>query len=348
MISKLLKKYFIPHEENDYKPHALQKAAVVGMMLLILISFSLVNLQSIFWISSEWLVSTVLPAVIIDETNQERSDAALPTLQHSEALDAAAQMKAEDMARGQYFSHTSPSGLSPWYWFERVDYAFIHAGENLAVHFTDSSDVVEAWMNSPSHRKNIMDSKFTEIGIGTAQGSYEGYDTVFVVQLFGTPSQSSVPVSQTVSTVDESEVSEIVSETVAGASADTQINVTDDDTVVYSSYMSTTSANALPVAQLSESVNAENVTPVSGEEVRPQSVNKTTTNYMALATQPQMILQMFYLVISLFVVTAIILSTVIEVRRQQPVQIMYGTGLVAVMALLLYLHMTIASGVVIA
>jgi hypothetical protein len=64
---------------------------------------------------------------------------------------------------------------------------YAHAGENLAIHFTDSTEVVEAWMKSPTHRENIVNGKYTEIGVGTAKGTYEGYDTVYVVQLFGAP-----------------------------------------------------------------------------------------------------------------------------------------------------------------
>jgi hypothetical protein len=84
-------------------------------------------------------------------------------------------------------AHFSPSGVSPWHWFDKSGYVFAHAGENLAIHFTDSSEVVEAWMLSPKHRENIVSGLYTEIGVGTAKGKFEGYDTVYVVQLFGTP-----------------------------------------------------------------------------------------------------------------------------------------------------------------
>jgi hypothetical protein len=108
-------------------------------------------------------------------------------LQRNTVLDAAAQQKAQHMAKNEYFSHFSPTGVSPWHWFDEAGYVYAHAGENLAIHFTDSSEVVEAWMDSPTHRENIVDGKYTEIGVGTAKGTYEGYDTVYVVQLFGAP-----------------------------------------------------------------------------------------------------------------------------------------------------------------
>jgi hypothetical protein len=102
-------------------------------------------------------------------------------------LEAAARAKAEDMAAKSYFAHTSPEGRTPWYWLDLVGYKYAYAGENLAVDFDDSTDVTNAWMNSPGHRANIMSERYTEIGIATARGSFEGHPTVFVVQFFGRP-----------------------------------------------------------------------------------------------------------------------------------------------------------------
>jgi uncharacterized protein YkwD len=157
---------------------------MAGMALL---TFVGANLHTVLWQSSEWLVSTVLPAVVIDLTNEERAEQAAPPLQRNATLDEAARLKAEHMAKHEYFSHHSPDGVTPWHWFKEAGYTYAHAGENLAIHFTDSTEVVDAWMDSPTHRENIVDPKYTEIGVGTARGEYEGYDTVYVVQLFGAP-----------------------------------------------------------------------------------------------------------------------------------------------------------------
>lgn len=191
-----LKDFLVPHEGNNFTPHSLEKWAVGVMLLMILFTFTVANLQSMWWVSSEWLVSTVLPAVVISETNQERQTSSLLPVTRSEVLDRAATLKAEHMASQGYFAHYSPTGISPWYWFGVADYNFIHAGENLAVHFNDSSQVVQAWMDSPTHRANILNGQYEEIGIGVAKGEYEGFDTVFVVQLFGTPLRAeAVPAS---------------------------------------------------------------------------------------------------------------------------------------------------------
>ncbi len=178
--------HMIPHEGNDYRPHLLQRGAMIMMLLLIMLSFLVANFQALLWQSSDWLVGAVLPAVVIDLTNTERADLNLPQLTRNVVLDQAAQLKAEDMARNSYFSHDSPTGVTPWHWFKEAGYTFAHAGENLAVYFTDSTEVVDAWMNSPTHRANIVGTNYREIGVGTAKGVYDGYETVFVVQMFGT------------------------------------------------------------------------------------------------------------------------------------------------------------------
>ena len=168
-------------------PDKIQKIAMSLMLVLVAISFTFTNLYALLWTSSEWLISTILPAVIVDLTNAERGVATLPALRHNPVLDAAATLKAEHMATNEYFAHFSPDNVSPWHWFREAGYQYVHAGENLAIHFSDSGEVVEAWMASPTHRENIMNGQFAEIGIGTARGSYQGFPTTYVVQLFGTP-----------------------------------------------------------------------------------------------------------------------------------------------------------------
>lgn len=196
IVSMRLRQLFLPTDTNDYTPHLLQRFALLGMTTLILLTFTMVNLQTLIWQASDWLVGAILPAVVVDLTNEERTAAALLPLTRSAALDEAARLKAEHMAEQGYFAHYSPAGVTPWHWFAEAGYTFVHAGENLAIHFSDSSQVVEAWMQSPTHRDNIVSAKYREIGVGTARGTYQGFDTIFVVQLFGTPAVPPVPVAQ--------------------------------------------------------------------------------------------------------------------------------------------------------
>ncbi len=186
------KKFKKERGESRYSLDLFQRMALGGMFVLTLLTFIGANFHAFLWQSSDWLVSTVLPSVVIELTNDERADLAEAPLRRSATLDAAAKLKAEHMARNEYFSHYAPDGTSPWFWFDKAGYVYAHAGENLAIHFSDSSEVVDAWMKSPTHRANIVGTQYTEIGVGTAKGEYEGYDTVYVVQLFGTPAKPTV------------------------------------------------------------------------------------------------------------------------------------------------------------
>lgn len=147
----------------------------------------------VFVIAPSGLFALILPGVVVDETNTRRVEEALPALAANPVLQVAAQRKAEDMASKGYFSHVAPDGTEPWAWFKEAGYAYTHAGENLAVNFMDSKDVVDAWMRSPSHRANIENARYTEIGIGVAEGSYQGRPAVFVVQFFGNPAPQVSP-----------------------------------------------------------------------------------------------------------------------------------------------------------
>ncbi len=188
-MKERLWRWFIPHQNNDFTPDLLQRTALFLMGGLAVLTFTMSNVYALLWQQSAWLTSAVLPAVVVDKTNIERKELALPPLVRNSVLDAAAQLKADDMAKNSYFAHYSPAGVSPWHWFNEAGYRYVHAGENLAVHFTDSKEVVEAWMDSPTHRANIVNQNYREIGVGTARGTYDGYETVFVVQLFGTPAR---------------------------------------------------------------------------------------------------------------------------------------------------------------
>jgi len=126
-------------------------------------------------------------AALVMLTNQDRVASGAKALKEDHLLSAAAQRKADDMAKQGYFSHTSPNGNKPWSWLISSNYYYTHAGENLAEGFSDSQSIEQAWMRSPSHRSNIVDKTYTRVGVGIAHGSYQGRQTTFVVQFFATP-----------------------------------------------------------------------------------------------------------------------------------------------------------------
>ena len=153
-----------------------------------LVIFEVVFLAQIFIVFDKTnFLASVLPGILTSLTNEKRTQNDAEPLKENALLVAAAKLKAEDMASKGYFAHTSPEGKTPWYWLSEVGYSYSMAGENLAVNFFESGDVAEAWMNSPTHRANIVKKDYTEIGIGVANGTYQGRDTVFVAQFFGKP-----------------------------------------------------------------------------------------------------------------------------------------------------------------
>lgn len=186
-MMRWLKNCFVAREAESREPHLLRSEVVAGMLILV-ISAHLFVLLSAFVISPRGsYIATLLPNVLVDLTNERRETERVGDLKYSEILARAAQLKAEDMAEKGYFSHNSPDGKNPWYWLKQVGYTYTYAGENLAVNFFDSEEVVNAWMNSPTHRANLLNDKFTEVGIATARGTYDGRDGIFVVQFFGRP-----------------------------------------------------------------------------------------------------------------------------------------------------------------
>lgn len=188
------KKHFIPHEGNDHSPHILRDSSVRSIVVLVIIleiaSFLIPVLSHLNLTGG---MAAVLPAVLAELTNEERQAQNLPTLAINPILNQAALMKAQDMAKLGYFAHTSPEGKTPWYWIEKVGYKYQYAGENLAINFNDSKDVALAWMNSPTHKANIVKGNYTEIGTGIATGMYQGYQTVFVAQVYANPLPEVIP-----------------------------------------------------------------------------------------------------------------------------------------------------------
>ena len=179
----------MPRGKKERKRFELLGEVAVGLISVLVISVFLGSSIDRYFITSEQYAS-VLAAVLVDLANGDRAHNSLHTLTMNPVLVAAAQAKADDMAAKSYFAHVAPDGKDSWYWFKESGYGFSYAGENLAVDFSDSSDVERAWMNSPTHRQNLLDPHFTEIGIATAQGTFQGRVTTFVVQMFGTPAEA--------------------------------------------------------------------------------------------------------------------------------------------------------------
>lgn len=142
---------------------------------------------------------------IISETNAQRQQNGMATLSTNTTLNATALSKANDMCANQYFAHTSPAGLGAGDLATNAGYDYLSIGENLARGpFTSNAAVVEAWMNSPGHRANILNPKFTEMGAAAVQCTYQGKITWMAVQHFGKPASAcSRPDAALLSTIND-------------------------------------------------------------------------------------------------------------------------------------------------
>ncbi len=187
--------HFIPSHHNAYRPHILRKPWLLFFLAVILAAEGFLVANLAVRQSSDVFLAAVFPSAIISLTNTQRAQYSAPLLAEDAQLNHAAQAKAEDMAARGYFAHIGPDGQEPWSWILGAGYDYRFAGENLAVRFVDSSDVLEAWMDSPSHRANIIKPAYSAIGVGVAQGFYEGQPATYVVQYFASPMQQGAAVT---------------------------------------------------------------------------------------------------------------------------------------------------------
>ncbi len=182
-----LHRIFVPSHRNAYRPHLLRRRSLMFLLGLMLVAEGALVLNILVRQSGHDFLAAVIQSEILNLTNAERAQNAAGALQENPLLDASAQAKANDMAAKGYFAHNSPDGTTPWGWIKETGYDYQYAGENLAVRFVDSQEVVVAWMASPTHRANILKSSYTEIGVGIAEGMYQGQPATYVVQHFGKP-----------------------------------------------------------------------------------------------------------------------------------------------------------------
>ena len=110
---------------------------------------------------------------VVDQMNRERASHGLPPLRINDTLSAAALDRIDDMFAKHYFSHVSPDGLEPWTWADKRGYDYRQMGENLAVGYPTAESIVDGWMHSPGHRKNVLNSAFEEVGVAVVPASPE-------------------------------------------------------------------------------------------------------------------------------------------------------------------------------
>ena len=192
-MGEFLANLVVPRYKNNFHPHLLRKKFLaiftVGILLLNIFASTLGG--SIY-------AGAVTSSELVSLTNAERSAAGLSNLKVDPRLVSAAHAKAQNIFDLQYWAHYGPNGESPWQFIVSSGYGYVYAGENLAKGFNSSEAVHSAWMASQTHRDNIMNGNYRDIGIAVVPGTLQGSEVLLVVQMFGSLEEHEV--SETPST----------------------------------------------------------------------------------------------------------------------------------------------------
>jgi len=198
-FKRLLTHLFLPQESNQNKAKYLHHdflTSLIAIMLIVNVSLKvLVKNYNLDILGAAYSIST---EELLNNTNAERIKYGLNPLKLNAKLSAAASGKAGDIFAKNYWAHYAPDGTSPWYFFQTQGYQYLFAGENLAKDFDSSAAVVAAWMNSETHRENILKPEYEDVGFAISEGTLEGQPTILVVQLFGKEEGSTLAQSEPV------------------------------------------------------------------------------------------------------------------------------------------------------
>ncbi|MCX6729978.1 MAG: CAP domain-containing protein [Candidatus Portnoybacteria bacterium] len=292
---------FIPSQKNLWKPRIFMPKNLFGLAVVLLI---------IKFIVFSWLAyspqtsnfAVVTSSELIEMTNQARIEQGLEPLTVSSKLSEAAEKKAMDMINQNYFSHTSPDGLSPWYWVSNAGYKYSTAGENLAKDFSESEYVHQAWMNSPSHKANILNKNYQDIGVAVLRGNINGRETTVAVQFFGKI---------------------IATKTVA-----TTTKTTTKKTAVAPKPVIVPDANKIEIPVVVSNVQGEEVELLKGSEILQERgvvnaiVEESKNVFDNVVKNPEPWTQKFYMIVLGLISLILILSIFINVRVQYPKMIL--------------------------
>lgn len=184
---KQFKHHFLPHPKHRVRATLLSNRLLTLYIFILLAGFLFIKYTPIVAPGVLGYASNINIDTLLEDTNKRRASMGLSQLKINSKLSIAAKNKAEHMFKENYWAHVSPKGIEPWKFILDANYDYLYAGENLAKNFNTSSEVVEAWYNSPSHRENMLNPKYSDVGFAIVNGTLQGYDTTLVVQMFGHP-----------------------------------------------------------------------------------------------------------------------------------------------------------------
>lgn len=184
-LLKTLQHLFIPHESNNQKAKIIHTSSLFLLTIFLILFQVGLNIVPKKYPQVLGYASSIDPSEVIRLTNEQRKSQGLFILNESSVLSQAALAKGQDMLSKGYWAHFAPDGTTPWSFFSKFGYKYKFAGENLARDFSTPQTAVVAWMNSKTHRENILNPNYREIGIGVVEGNLNGIDTTIIVQFFG-------------------------------------------------------------------------------------------------------------------------------------------------------------------
>lgn len=179
-----------PHASKSARNATAQRITfVVGLICLIIgITFILALKRASSQAKVKGTATQLSASQVLAHVNLLRQELGIAPLVVHPSLEQAAAQKAAHMIDSGYWEHTDPNtGITPWQFIDATGYRYAKAGENLARDFDDSQKVTEAWMASPPHRANLLESAYRHTGIGIAYGMRSDQPTVLVVQLLAKP-----------------------------------------------------------------------------------------------------------------------------------------------------------------
>lgn len=182
---KFLRHLLLPHESNNHRAKILHIDSILIVITLLIFSSMLLSSIQSRYPAVLGISYNITPVDLLNVTNKVRQENGLSALALDSSLSQAASQKAADMFAKDYWAHVAPDGATPWGFIKNSGYAYLYAGENLARGFSNTSDVVNAWMASPSHRDNMLSSNYDDVGFAISSGNLTGSDTVLVVEMFG-------------------------------------------------------------------------------------------------------------------------------------------------------------------
>src|SRR5581483_2396857 len=177
--------YLFPRESNNHRAKLLHHQSLLAtIVVLLVLQIALVQIKT-HYSNVLGIATDISSGQLLGITNKDREVEGLNDLTLNDQLSQAAAAKAADMFAENYWAHNSPDGVTPWVFIKHAGYDYVYAGENLARGFTTSTDVVDAWMASPSHRENMLSPNYKEVGYAVVSGKLLGEDTTLVVEEFG-------------------------------------------------------------------------------------------------------------------------------------------------------------------